>query len=230
MVSSIKDTLWEDNVGSVNRYIDPEQIKSMTRGGIKILLDSAKEAKSKQTREIFTTYSDNNDVEILKEAVEKEYSDKKSLNAMYKTTIGLTRQMKSKSSVNKNRMAHFTREQKIFIIQREKLTANALACIILFLIGAPLGSIIKKGGLGMPVFVSIIFFIIYYVVSMFAEKQARQGLMDPYLAGWLANIVLLPIGIFCFKQARKDARILELDYYVVIFQKIKERVMPSKSG
>ncbi len=230
LVSSIRDTLWEDNVGSVNRYIDPEQIKLMTRGGIEILLDSAKEAKSKQTRENFTTYSDNNDVEILKEAVAKEYSDKKSLNAMYKTTIGLTRQMKSKSSVNKNRMAHFTREQKIFIIQREKLTANALACIILFLIGAPLGSIIKKGGLGMPVFVSIIFFIIYYVVSMFAEKQARQGLMDPYLAGWLANIVLLPIGIFSFTQARKDARILELDYYAVIFQKIKERVVPSKSG
>ena len=118
----------------------------------------------------------------------------------------------------------------LFIIQREKLTANALACIILFLIGAPLGSIIKKGGLGMPVFVSIIFFIIYYVVSMFAEKQARQGLMDPYLAGWLANIVLLPIGIFSFTQARKDARILELDYYAVILQKIKERVLPSKSG
>ena len=56
---------------------------------------------------------------------------------------------------------------------------------------------------------------------MAAEKQSRQTMMDPVLAGWLANIVLLPIGLFSLKQARKDARILELDYYLVLFDNIK---------
>jgi len=137
--------------------------------------------------------------------------------------------MKSKSSVNKNRLAHYVREQKIFIIQYHKLAANAVACIILFLIGAPLGAIIKKGGLGIPVFVSIIFFIIYYVVGMLAEKQSRQNMMDPVLAGWIANIILLPIGIFTLIQARKDARILELDFYMVMFDNIKKKFSKNRS-
>lgn len=223
LIAAIRDTLREDNVGSVNRYIDAKSIKQLAKGKALIVQDSAREAKAEKVRRTYTSYSQKFDVQVLKDSVDAHYADRKSLNSMYKTTIGLTRQMKSKSSVNKNRLAHFVREQKIFIIQREKLTANAFACVILFLIGAPLGSIIKKGGLGIPVFVSIVFFIFYYVVSMFAEKQARQGLMDPYLAGWLANIILLPFGIFSFKQARKDARILEMDYYRVIFQKLKDR-------
>jgi lipopolysaccharide export system permease protein len=165
----------------------------------------------------------------LKSLVNDHYTERKEKESMYKTAVGLTRQMKSKSSVNKNRLAHFVREQKIFIIQYHKLAANALACIIMFLIGAPLGSIIKKGGLGIPVFVSIIFFIIYYVASMLAEKQARQNMLDPVLAGWLANIILLPIGIFALVQARKDARILELDYYMVLFEKIKRRFSRSSN-
>jgi len=231
LVNSIMDTLHDSNVGSVNRYINTYKIRKMSKGEPVLIIpkDSALEIDSENIRVAYLNYADNNDVEALKSQVDAHYSEKKLLSTMYKTTIGLTRQMKSKSSVNKNRMSHFSREQKIFIIQREKLTANAFACVILFLIGAPLGSIIKKGGLGIPVFVSIIFFIFYYVVSMFAEKQARQGLMDPYLAGWLANIILLPIGLFSFIQARKDARILELDYYLVLFYKFKTWMIPAKS-
>ena len=143
------------------------------------------------------------------------------MDKVYNTAIALSRQMKSKASVSKNRLTHLVRERKIFIIQYQKLSANALACIVMFLIGAPLGAIIKRGGLGIPVLISIIFFIIYYVIGMAAEKQSRQGMMDPVLAGWLANIVLLPIGLFSLKQARKDARILELDYYLVQFENVK---------
>ena len=65
---------------------------------------------------------------------------------------------------------------------------------------------------------------------MLAEKQSRQNMMVPVLAGWIANIILLPIGIFALVQARKDARILELDYYMVLFEKLKKRLLPQSKA
>lgn len=221
LVQNVKDTIADDNIGSINRFISHETLADISSRRIPLKVDTTVKVKVKQIAETSAAFTDEQIADI-KAQVDAHYADKKNLNAMYKTTIGLTRQMKSKSSVNKNRLRHFVRESKIFIIQREKLVANATACFILFLIGAPLGSIIKKGGLGIPVFVSIVFFIIYYVVGMMAEKQARQNMMDPYVAAWLPNIVLLPFGLFSFKQARKDARILELDYYIILFESIRK--------
>ncbi len=225
LVAQIRDTLKDDNVGSVNKYIKSAEIRLISRNPElieKMRTDSIKMNKAQAILERIDLFPMDS-ARKLKSLLNEHYTKRKEKETMYKTAVGLTRQMKSKSSVNKNRLAHFVREQKIFIIQYHKLAANALACIIMFLIGAPLGAIIKKGGLGIPVFVSIIFFIIYYVAGMLAEKQARQNMMDPVLAGWLANIILLPIGIFALIQARKDARILELDYYIVLFDKLKKR-------
>ena len=117
-----------------------------------------------------------------------------------------------------------TRELKRFLIEKHKRLANAVACIIMFLIGAPLGSIIKKGGLGVPVLLSIIFFLVFFVLNIFGEKWARQGVVDPLFATWLANIVLLPFGLIFLRQARIDARLFDLDFYYVLLDKLKERV------
>jgi lipopolysaccharide export system permease protein len=87
----------------------------------------------------------------------------------------------------------------------------SIACFILFFIGAPLGAIIRKGGLGMPVVVSIFFFVIFHIISITGEKYARAGLMEPYLAMWLASAVLLPIGIFLTYKATTDSPLLDSD-------------------
>ena len=89
----------------------------------------------------------------------------------------------------------------------------------MFLIGAPLGSIIKKGGLGVPVIVSIIFFIIYYVFTITSEKWAKEGLVDPMYAVWYANIFLLPFGFYFLSRAKVDARLFEWDSYKIWFEK-----------
>lgn len=99
----------------------------------------------------------------------------------------------------------------------------AISIIVMFLIGAPLGSIIKKGGLGLPVLLSIIFFIIQYVIHMTADKWARQGYMDTLLASWLSDIVLFPVGLFFLALARKDARLFEADTYSVFFKNLNKR-------
>ncbi|MBR9997759.1 MAG: LptF/LptG family permease [Cyclobacteriaceae bacterium] len=105
-------------------------------------------------------------------------------------------------------------------IQRHKIFSQAFACMIMFLIGAPLGSIIKKGGLGFPVIVSIGFFIIFYVFMNMGEKWANKELVTPFVGAWLANFALIPFGLFFLRQARKDARIFEMDFYHVLFDKI----------
>ncbi len=87
----------------------------------------------------------------------------------------------------------------------------SIACLILFFIGAPLGAIIRKGGLGMPVVVSIFFFVIFHIISITGEKYARAGLIEPLMAMWLASAVLLPIGIFLTYKATTDSPLLESD-------------------
>lgn len=106
-------------------------------------------------------------------------------------------------------------------IERHKKYAQAFACLVFFLIGAPLGAIIKRGGLGIPVIISIAFFIFYYIVTMTGEKWARQGVVDTFWGVWGANFILLPIGLFFLKQARNDARLFDADFYNVAFNKLK---------
>ena len=108
-----------------------------------------------------------------------------------------------------------------FDIQRYKIYSQAFACIIMFLIGAPLGSIIKKGGLGVPVIVSIGFFIIYYVFTIIGEKWAKQELIGVFTGVWLPNYLLLPVGFIFLQQARKDAKLFDADFYHVTYDQIK---------
>ena len=106
-----------------------------------------------------------------------------------------------------------------YSVEKYKKYSQAFACFVMFLIGAPLGSIIKKGGLGVPVIVSIFFFIIYYVFTITSEKWAKGGLVEPKLAVWYANIILMPFGIYFLSRAKVDARLFELDSYKIWFQK-----------
>lgn len=111
-----------------------------------------------------------------------------------------------------------------FQIQRHKIFAQAFSCMIMFLIGAPLGSIIKRGGFGFPVIVSIGFFIVYYVFMSTGEKWAKEEIVTPFIGIWLANFILLPFGFFFLRQARLDARLFDTDFYSVVMGKIKDRI------
>jgi lipopolysaccharide export system permease protein len=95
----------------------------------------------------------------------------------------------------------------------------SIACLILFFIGAPLGAIIRKGGLGLPVVVSVFFFVIFHIISITGEKYARAGILEPQIAMWLASAVLLPLGIFLTYKATTDSPILEADAWNRILKK-----------
>lgn len=112
-------------------------------------------------------------------------------------------------------------ERRVFQIQWNKILASSLACIAMFLIGAPLGAIIKKGGLGVPFLVSILFFIIYYLLTMTGEKWAKQGLIPVPVGVWTADVILFIVGMLFLRQARLDARFFEADFYMVQIDRFK---------
>lgn len=113
-------------------------------------------------------------------------------------------------------------DRRVFQIQWNKILASSLACIAMFLIGAPLGAIIKKGGLGVPFLVSILFFIIYYLLTMIGEKWAKQGIIPVPVGVWAADVILFVIGLGFLRQARLDARFFEADFYLVQLDKAKK--------
>lgn len=98
----------------------------------------------------------------------------------------------------------------------------SVACIVLFLIGAPLGSIIRKGGLGWPLFWSVLFFIIYHVTSIIGEKMAEKLVVNTMLGMWMSTLILIPIGAFLTYKAANDSPLFNVDFYLRIFDKLKK--------
>lgn len=137
--------------------------------------------------------------------------------------LSQARYVKNSVSMQSTRVKNLKKDVNTYIIEKNKKYAQALACLIMFLIGAPLGAIIKKGGLGFPVIISIAFFIIFYVLSITGEKWGKEGIIDPILATWVANIILFPFGVVFLRQARNDARVFESDFYKVLFDQIKTK-------
>lgn len=111
-----------------------------------------------------------------------------------------------------------------YYIDIHRKFTKSVAVLMMFLIGAPLGAIIKKGGLGVPVLISIIFFVIFYISTIMGEKYAKEMVLDPVLGCWIANIILFGCGLFFLRQARTDARLFDVDYYYVLMNKLKEHL------
>ncbi|HZY26270.1 MAG TPA: LptF/LptG family permease, partial [Bacteroidales bacterium] len=105
----------------------------------------------------------------------------------------------------------------------KKLTLS-FACIVFFLIGAPLGAIIRKGGLGTPAVISIFFFVVYYIISITGQKFVEEEVVGTFAGMWAASYILLPIGIFLTYKATTDSVILNIDTYLMFFKKIGDRI------
>lgn len=140
-------------------------------------------------------------------------------------TVGMNnaRTIKNNFSTKLTQIDALEREFRRFEIAWYQKYTTAFACIVMFMIGAPLGAIIKKGGLGMPVLMSIIFFILFYMLTITGEKWAKEGVTNSVFGTWFSNLVLLPFGLFFLRQARKDARLFEPETYIDFFKRIKAK-------
>lgn len=106
-------------------------------------------------------------------------------------------------------------------IERWHKITFAIACLAMFIIGSSLGSIIKRGGFGMPVVIAISFFILYYVIMQLMDKNAKEGLIPVFIGVWVPDIILTLIGLFLLIKATKDASILESEFVSKAFEKLK---------
>lgn len=105
-------------------------------------------------------------------------------------------------------------------IELHKKFTLSFACIIFFFIGAPLGAIIRKGGLGMPLVISVFLFIFYYIIDNSGYKMAREGRLEVWEGMWLSSAVLLPLGIFFTYKAVNDSAVFNRDAYANFFRRI----------
>ncbi|MFI5123894.1 MAG: LptF/LptG family permease [Chitinophagales bacterium] len=109
----------------------------------------------------------------------------------------------------------------------EKITLS-IACLVLFLIGAPLGSIIRKGGIGMPLIFAVIFFVVFFLLNNFGRKFVKQDVLQPIAGMWMATYVLLPLGIFLTYKAMNDSQLFNKEFYYRFFRKFRKSKKPAE--
>ena len=120
-------------------------------------------------------------------------------------------------------------QQYIYPLRRVKIETYrkftlSIACFIFFFIGAPLGAIIRKGGLGTPVIVSMLFFVVYWVVDISGKKLATDGVITPAMGTLISSMVLFPIGVYLTWKSTRDSSLFNADAYTMFFRKIMDRI------
>ena len=136
-------------------------------------------------------------------------------NAMQKSTVA-TNEYEFRGLISKD----IDQSTRTHWVEWHKKFTLSLACLFFFFIGAPLGAIIRKGGLGVPVVISVTIFIFHYIINVSGEKMAKSGEWVPWFGEWLSSMVLCPIGIFLTYKANKDSAVFNIEAYINVIRKI----------
>ena len=125
--------------------------------------------------------------------------------------------------VQKNESQNFEiKTIKRYEVEWNKKLTMSFACLVFFFIGAPLGAIIRKGGLGTPAVISIFFFVVYYVINITGQKMVEEDVVGTLAGTWASSYILLPIGVFLTYKATTDSVIMNIDTYFLFFRKIRD--------
>lgn len=114
------------------------------------------------------------------------------------------------------------------VMYQQRILASSVTCIIFFLIGASLGSIIRKGGMGLPVVIAIVIFIIYYVMTLSFENMTWNGTLNPYFAAWLPNLILFPFGAWLSYKALTDSQVFDIEKYKALLKPLTKYFSKNK--
>lgn len=218
-MSPKSDSIFKENVSK--RLASKDSIARKSK--INTSLDTAAYKEIKKT--IRTSPLNAKERELLDSVIIKRGY----ISNAYTMALNNSRNLKNTFDVKSTQVDNHEREYRRYEIAWYQKYTQAIACFVMFLIGAPLGSIIKKGGLGMPVLISIIFFILFYMLTITGEKWAKEGLADPLFGTFFSNLCLVPFGLFFLRQARKDARLFEADFYAGLWKKVSA-ILPSASA
>lgn len=137
-----------------------------------------------------------------------------------KNELSKLQQIKTDLDIKRNIMRGLDKDLNKHKLTWWEMITLSLSCIIFFFIGAPLGAIVRKGGLGYPVLISVATFVLYNVFNTSAYKMAREGEWHIWIGGWLSTMVLAPLGIIFTYQSNRDSAILNMDAYKEFFKKL----------
>jgi len=127
-----------------------------------------------------------------------------------------------KSNIDVTNIEYQAKEKELLmnVIEWHRKLTMSIACLVLFLIGAPLGSIIRKGGLGTPLVFAVVFFVIFFLLNNFGLKLVKTEVLNPILGMWLATYVLAPVGFFLTYKAMRDSQLFNQEYYFRTIKKL----------
>lgn len=215
--SMFKDHYMMLNLAQLQKSID----------SLNIQLDERKEKYSSAFRfsSINNKFQNSEELPIIDSTLIAEDSGFRILN---KNSLGKIKTNALSSALTKTKTITNTlrdRENRELRIRKHRVTfyekfTLSFACLVLFFVGAPLGAIIRKGGLGLPVVVSVVFFIIFHIITITGKKYVLAGVLEPMIGMWIASASLLPLGIFLTYKATTDAPLLDADSWRKKFQPI----------
>jgi lipopolysaccharide export system permease protein len=171
----------------------------------------------------------NKNINIEKTSLQKSMPD-----SLYKVALGVAenniRSIKGLTEIYKGDAEIQDINMRMLKIEWHKKITLALSCLILFLIGAPLGAIIRKGGFGLPFVSAVVFFVLYRFMTVFSEKLAKQGEINCFWGLWTPLFILLSIAIVLLYKANSDRQLINTNFLVVMFNKIKVILNKNKSS
>lgn len=174
---------------------------------------------SKQPNDTLPPIKDFCNVRFLYYYLLKTRSEKSSVISMALSEARSVRStLQTEAEVRRSKMIRLRKHE----IEWHKKFTLSLACVIFFFIGAPLGAIIRKGGFGLPLVISVVFFVLYYIVNLTGEKMARESFWPTWQGVWLASMVLLPIGLFLTIKATNDSVVFNLEFYYRMVDRARE--------
>ena len=136
--------------------------------------------------------------------------------------------LKSGIEASQVSIADTVKNHNKMVMYQQRIVSYSFTCIIFFLIGASLGSIIRKGGMGLPVIIAIVIFIIFYVLNLTVENMSWKGKINPYIAAWIPNMVLFPFSVWITYKALTDSQLFDIEKYKALFKPLIERFSKPK--
>ena len=205
------------SVRQLNKFIDSletstKQFEDRTKNDIQTYLDFSKYLDSGWTNTSVPKTTAKVFLSILPDSAKKIVKEQ---------SISQSNSLKSAIEMSATDFNNQRKELRLYLIEWHSKFTMSIAVLVMFLIGAPLGSIVRKGGIGTPVVFAVIFFVIFFLLNNFGKKFVREDVLQPVSGIWMATMVLVPVGFFLIYKAMHDSQLFNKESYFRAFKKIQ---------
>ena len=224
--SILQDQHVSKNVVQLIRSVDSVQVvaQSKSRQQSEKLVEKSYFGRENQNGRILHPVTKEERIEYDVDSLYAHMTDRQK-RAMINSMLDKVRIQEDQIKYNAMLLDDYKRYIRKHEIELHRKFTLAFACLIFFFIGAPLGAIIRKGGLGAPVVISVIMFIIYYIIDNTGYKMAREALWPVWTGMWLSSFALLPIGGFLTYKAATDSGMFNPEVWAKVYERIKVKVI-----